>query len=147
MTHLAKHACEDRALVVLRSLPDLSEPERAQRPVMPLGLADLALHLRDLDLGHYDSSVAASSAGGTSRFPPSPSTGPLSRTGASAAGAGDHGRISEICLPRAFATSSGRRRFLSPSTAALSMLIGFVVPRLLARTSRIPASSSTARTP
>ena len=52
-----------------------------------------------------------------------------------------------IVLPRCRATSSGRRRFLSPSTVAFAMLIGFVVPRLLASTSRMPASSSTARTP
>jgi hypothetical protein len=32
-------------------------------------------------------------------------------------------------------------------TVAFAMLIGFVVPRLLARMSRMPASSSTARTP
>ena len=43
--------------------------------------------------------------------------------------------------------SSGRRRCLSPCTVAFAMLIGFVVPRLFARTSRMPASSSTARTP
>ena len=49
--------------------------------------------------------------------------------------------------PRAAATSSGRRRRLRPSTVAFSMLIGFVVPRLLARMSRTPPSSSTARTP
>ena len=45
------------------------------------------------------------------------------------------------------ATSSGRRSFFRPSTVALAMLIGFVVPRLFASTSRMPASSSTARTP
>ena len=50
-------------------------------------------------------------------------------------------------LPRERATSSGRRSRLRPSTVALAMLIGLVVPRLFASTSRIPASSSTARTP
>ena len=52
-----------------------------------------------------------------------------------------------IVLPRLRATSSGRRRCLSPSTVAFAMLIGFVVPRLFDSTSRMPASSSTARTP
>ena len=50
-------------------------------------------------------------------------------------------------FPRDRATSSGRRSRLRPSTVARAMLIGFVVPRLFERTSRIPASSSTARTP
>ena len=50
-------------------------------------------------------------------------------------------------LPRSCATSSGRTRRRRPSTVARVMLIGVVVPRLFASTSRIPASSSTARTP
>ena len=57
------------------------------------------------------------------------------------------GSTSVIVLPRILATSSGRRSFFRPSTVAFAMLIGFVVPRLFASTSRIPASSSTARTP
>ena len=57
------------------------------------------------------------------------------------------GSTSAIDLPRWRATSSGRRSFARPSTVAFAMLIGFVVPRLFASTSRIPASSRTARTP
>ena len=57
------------------------------------------------------------------------------------------GRTSPTVLPRARATSSGRRSDCSAFTVALAMLIGFVVPRLFASTSRMPASSSTARTP
>src|SRR3954451_23996485 len=57
------------------------------------------------------------------------------------------GRTWLIVSPRVRATSSGRRRRRRPSTVAFSMLIGFVVPRLLARMSWMPPSSSTARTP
>ena len=58
-----------------------------------------------------------------------------------------YGSTSAIVFPRARATSSGRRSDWSALTVAFAMLIGFVVPRLFARMSRIPASSSTARTP
>ena len=54
---------------------------------------------------------------------------------------------SAIVLPRSSATSSGRTSPRRPATVARVMLIGVVVPMLFARTSRIPASSSTARTP
>ena len=57
------------------------------------------------------------------------------------------GSTSLIDLPRAFATSSGRRSWRSACSAAFSMLIGFVVPSDFASTSRMPPSSSTARTP
>src|SRR6266571_3588542 len=46
MPDLAKHACEDRALVVFDGLADLAEPERPQRAAVLLGLADLAMNLR-----------------------------------------------------------------------------------------------------
>ena len=49
--------------------------------------------------------------------------------------------------PRSLATCSGRRRLVSPCIVALTRLIGFWVPMLFVSTSRIPASSSTARTP
>ena len=52
-----------------------------------------------------------------------------------------------IDRPRSSPTSSGVRRPRSPSTVALTRLIGFWVPRLLERMSWMPASSSTARTP
>src|SRR5919198_2698953 len=52
MTHLAKHAREDRAVVVLDGLADLAEAERAQRAAVALALADLAADLRDADLRH-----------------------------------------------------------------------------------------------
>src|SRR5215210_1544818 len=42
---LAKHACEDRAVVVLGGLADLAEAERSQRAAVLLGLANLATNL------------------------------------------------------------------------------------------------------
>src|ERR1700724_2662986 len=125
MAHLAQHACQDGALVVLAAPADLAEAERAQRAAVPLALADLAPDLRDAHLRHQllflrprrFFSLGAGSSG----------------AGSSAAGGS--------------AAAAGRRRFFSPSTVAFAMLIGFVVPRLLARMSRIPASSRTARTP
>ena len=52
-----------------------------------------------------------------------------------------------IDRPRSSATSSGVRRPRRPSIVALTRLIGFWVPMLLVSTSRMPPSSSTARTP
>src|SRR5579872_2046210 len=111
----------------------------AQRAAMRLALADLGLDLCELDLRHHSSPFfrAARGFGASS----------AAAAAGSSAGAGLYGRTSEICLPRIFATSSGRRRSFSATIVAFAMLIGFVVPRLLARTLRTPASSSTARTP
>src|SRR5919201_5969813 len=55
VTDLPKHACEDRALVVLGGLADLSEPERPQRAAVLLGLADLTTYLRYSNLRHRSS--------------------------------------------------------------------------------------------
>src|SRR3989442_707931 len=63
---LSKHACEDRAVVVLGTFADPAEPERAERAAVPLALADLATNLRYSDLRH------GSPGRGTSRFPGSP---------------------------------------------------------------------------
>src|SRR6266487_4437224 len=49
---LAKHACEDRAVVVLGGLADPAEPERAERAAMLLALADLATNLRYPNFRH-----------------------------------------------------------------------------------------------
>ncbi len=54
---------------------------------------------------------------------------------------------SRIRSPRSLATSSGRFSDFRPCTVAISRLIGFAVPSDLARMSRTPPSSSTARTP
>ena len=56
-------------------------------------------------------------------------------------------RTSLTLRPRSLATCSGRRRLVRPSIVALTRLIGFWVPMLFESTSRMPASSSTARTP
>src|SRR5712692_1401260 len=63
---LSKHACEDRAVVVLGGLADPAEPERAERAAMLLALPDLATGLRDSNLRH-DLPVR-----GPSRFPGTP---------------------------------------------------------------------------
>ena len=120
VAHLAKHACDHRVVVVLGGLADPAEPERAQRAAVALRLADLATDLRQLKLRHPRSPPRRASCTGSTSL---------------------------IDLPRAFATSSGRRSWRSACSAAFSMLIGFVVPSDFASTSRIPPSSSTARTP
>jgi hypothetical protein len=57
---LSKHACEDRAVVVLGGLADPAEPERAKRPAMLLALADLATNLGYPDFRHRFHLVALS---------------------------------------------------------------------------------------
>ena len=57
------------------------------------------------------------------------------------------GRMSRTDLPRSLATSSGVRSAFRPASVARTRLIGFDVPSDFARMSRMPASSSTARTP
>src|SRR4029450_7763227 len=133
MGDLPQHTGELRALLVLRGAADLAEAECAERAIVLPRLADAAAHLGDLDGAHAVTS-AASAAGS-------------SATSAAGASTLRYGSTSEIVLPRSRATSSGRRSALRPATVALAMLIGFVVPRLFATPSRIPASSSTARTP
>src|SRR6476659_4161867 len=128
---------ELRALAVLGALADPPETERAERALVAAGLADGAPDLGDANGRHAVSSVAAGAASAAA------SAGACSGS----TGEGRNGRTSLIDFPRDRATSSGRRSRLRPSTVARAMLIGFVVPRLFERTSRIPASSSTARTP
>src|SRR5438034_2178590 len=52
---LAKHAWNDRPVVVLDGLADLPEAERPQRPAVLLALADRATGLRDSDFRHRSS--------------------------------------------------------------------------------------------
>ena len=54
---------------------------------------------------------------------------------------------SATVLSRSAATSSGRRSALRPATVAATRFTGLEVPSDLLRMSRMPASSSTARTP
>src|SRR5712691_8275537 len=63
---LSKHACEDRAVVVLGGLADPAEPERAQRTAMLPALPDLATGLGNSNLRHW------LPVRGTSRFPGAP---------------------------------------------------------------------------
>src|SRR5439155_3733464 len=120
---LPQHTRDLRTLLALDATADPAEPERAERPAVLLRLADLAADLGDLQLGHASSASLTIS------------------------GAARNGSTSAIVFPPMRATSSGRRSDCSALTVALSRLIGFVVPRLFASTSRMPASSSTARTP
>src|SRR5438552_8648974 len=160
MPHMAKHACQRRSVRVLRRAADLAEPERAQRAFVALALPDGAAHLRDFYLRHAVGSSPLGSAewlrGGVpwSSTPDSGASGELGETGpgftlvsGSAAAEAETGRTARMLRPRSRATSSGRRSRFRPTTVAFAMLIGLVVPRLFASTSRIPASSSTARTP
>src|SRR5215208_252401 len=160
---LSQHTGELRGVLVLDRPADLAEAERPQRAAVPLRLADLAPDLRDAQLAHCASlgpgsgsvpppcSVALSWAGGCASGSTAITTASLSCCSADApfstASGRRYGRTSEICLPRIRATSSGRRSRVSASTVAFAMLIGFVVPSDFARTLRMPASSSTARTP
>src|SRR5262245_18566043 len=107
---------------------DLAEPERAQRAFVSPALADRAPHLRDLHLAHSAVTSPFSSAAGSSTA----AAGAFAAGSASAARAAETGSTSLIERPRSRATSSGRRSRLSPTTVALAMLIGFVVPRLFA---------------
>src|SRR5712691_7402678 len=52
VSNLPKHACEDRAVVVLGGLADPAEPERAERAAMLLAVPDLATGLRDSNSCH-----------------------------------------------------------------------------------------------
>src|ERR1035437_7970196 len=105
-----EHAGQLRALLALDRAADAAEPERAHSSPVPGALGDDAFGLRDAHPSHQtDASVVLGAARG--------------------------GSTSAIDLPRARATSSGRRRLLRAFTVALAMLIGLVVPRLLARMS------------
>ena len=150
--------------------PIRPQAERAQRAAMALGLADLAADLGDLDLAHRLGSSRGVSArrlglGGLgSRLGAAPRRRLRGCLGDGVRDCGlrlglglglllgglrlrhrQHLRdaSARACArpPRGGAAAAGRRRWPS------SMLIGFVVPRLFARMSWIPPSSSTARTP
>src|SRR5919198_1656054 len=121
----------------------------AERPILPKP-APAACHggARSARSGYASAlfesspSLVVSSAGGAAS-----AAGSSSLWSTSLAWAAGTGSTCETVRPRIWATSSGRRKRWRPSTVALSMLIGFVVPRLFARMSRTPPSSRTARTP
>src|SRR3954471_18542303 len=126
-------AANARETGLLRAASDLPEAERAKGVALLLVRAVRGLELRDAKrVGHYEAStgsaVSAVSAGLAPLPSPVPSTSATDR-------------------PRSFATSSGERRFSSAVTVAFTRLIGFCDPSDFDSTSRIPASSSTARTP
>src|SRR5262249_11567889 len=133
MADLAQLALQLGRVLVLGTPADLAEAERAERAEVAVGLADSTTDLRDPQRAHSDTS-SGSEAGSSSA------------SCAFAAGA-ETGKTSAMDLRGSAATSWGRPSRLSPSTVARVMLIGVVVPRLFASTSRMPASSSTARVP
>src|SRR5688572_15660594 len=112
----------------LDGLADLAQPEGAQSSALLRIGSDGRLDLGDLhDAGASSAAGAgASSASGFSSLMPS---------------------TSRTVRPRSSATSSGARSCWSAVTVALTKLIGFWEPSDFESTSRMPASSSTARTP
>src|SRR5262249_45302557 len=117
---LSQHTGELRALLVLGRAADLAEAERAERAVVRLRLTDPGPDLRDLDGAHPSvssaaaASVSAASVSAASASEVSTATTAGSAAVSSSAGAGFHGSTSATVLPRARATSSGRRRLRRP---------------------------------
>src|SRR3954452_2992160 len=116
---------------LLRGPTDLAQPQGPQRvALLPVGAVG-GLQLGDAHGSSHQVLASAGSAGSASS-PAAPSPVPSN---------------SQIDRRRSFATSSGERRFWSAVMVALTRLIGFCEPSDFDSTSRIPASSSTARTP
>src|SRR3954462_14088317 len=118
MCDVAELAGQDVRLGVLGAAADLAETEGPNRALVLLALADRASHLGDLHRAHAGTS--ARSAGG-STVAASAATAAAAATLAASYPRGS-GSTSLMVLPRCRATSSGRRRFLSPSTVAFAML-------------------------
>src|SRR5690606_3952322 len=126
----ADHALHLGRVLVLDSLTDPPQAERPQgSAVAPLG-PDARPDLRDAQAAH--SSTAAVAPTASVARAPEPVATP---------------RTSGTLLSRRAATSSGRRSSLRPATVAATRFTGLEVPSDLVRMSRMPASSSTARTP
>src|SRR6201994_1540340 len=127
-----------RLLVVLTDhrLTNLAQSQRPQALArLPTG-ADGAAHLGDLQLCHgyaVPSRLAAAAA--------LAATDSASRRALSMPA----GATSSMGRPRRAATSSGRCSSLSAATVACTTLIALSLPNDLARMSRTPAHSSTAR--
>src|SRR4051812_42514255 len=121
----------------LGGLADLAEPECAKGVALLRVGAVGGLELGDLQGGHQEASTGTGSS--------------ASASGSAAAASASRGpcepRTSPTLRPRSAATSSGRRRFSSAVIVAFTRLIGFCEPSDFDSTSRMPASSSTARTP
>src|SRR6201995_2086335 len=121
-----------RVVVAHHGLTDLPKPQCAKAfPLLPAG-ADHTTHLGDLELSHdyaFPSRVAPAANASLSRRARSMPAGATSSSG----------------NPRRAATSSGRCSSLSAATVACTTLIALSLPSDLARMSRTPAHSSTAR--
>src|SRR5581483_9190105 len=130
VAYLPEHACEHRALVVLGGVADATEAERTQRAAVRLALADLGLDLRDLDLGHYDSSFflrierrfGFSSAAGVGAGSSAAGAGSGSGSGSGSTATGTAAGSSSTTMVTAAAASSGSTTgFLNGSTSLICL--------------------------
>src|SRR5438270_3465179 len=153
MTDLVDHAFDLGGVFVLNALPDPPEAERSERLTLPLIGAVLRAALGDLDAAHAEVSSDASAGDGAAssatrgRSAPEPFPDPSLAVAADAASVPANPSTWLIESPRSSATSPGVRSDSRPVIVAFTRLIGFCEPKLLESTSRIPASSRTARTP
>ena len=146
---LPQHACEHGLSLCSAVLPILPSPSARSVPrcrwLWPIWLRTwviLTFGPRSRLARPDASSAAGSSAADSRRRLGDAARPPRERSpGSRRQHLGDRSCRASARRPRAGAGC------FRPSTVAFSMLIGFVVPRLFARMSRIPASSSTARTP
>src|SRR5262249_30383343 len=150
--NLGDHPLEDLAVLALDRAPDPAQAKRAQGVALPRVRPVLRLHLGDADLGHASASVAGAGLSTSGRS----ATAAVSVEGSDPSVEGSVPSVpflasipstSAMVRPRNSATSRGSRSDCSPSTVAFTRLIGFWLPSDLESTSRMPASSSTARTP
>src|SRR5690606_2524286 len=118
--HRGEHPPDLRAILLHGDVTDALETQRTQRVPLVLGPSDAGLDLADLEPWHH----ACTSA----------------RALSTAAGA-----TSSTALPRRFATCSGSSSDCRAATVACTTLIALAEPSDLARTSWMPAHSSTAR--
>src|SRR5207248_758204 len=137
MPDFVDHAPDLGRVVVLHAVSDVAKAKRAQRVPLALIGAVLGAALRHLEVAHGEDSPDASAGDPESSVAVAEDAPPLPA----------RPRTWLIESPRSSATSSGVRNDSSPVIVALTRLMGFWDPRLFDSTSRMPASSSTARTP
>src|SRR6266480_142528 len=137
MPDFVDHAPDLGRVVVLHAVSDAAKAKRAQRVPLALIGAVLGAALRHLEVAHGEDSPDASAGDPESSVAVAEDAPPLPA----------RPRTWLIESPRSSATSSCVRNDSSPVIVALTRLMGFWDPRLFDSTSRMPASSSTARTP
>ena len=127
-----EHALELRRVLVLDGVTDRAGRARAACRGGAAGVPIDERGLGDRPGGSSGRPPAAEAPTASVAFAPEPDERPST---------------SATVLPRSAATSSGRRSDFRPATVAATRLTGLLVPSDFVRMSRIPASSSTARTP